>query len=67
MRRPIAPHSQMLCVLMTSGSRFMTPAPFDQTRPLPGWASAMFVAMLSLGEAIWSPRWYGEPGFAVPV
>lgn len=20
----------------------------------------MFVAMLSLGEAIWSPRWYGE-------
>jgi hypothetical protein len=22
------------------------------------WASAMFVAMLSLGEAIWSPRWY---------
>lgn len=25
-----------------------------------GWASAMFVAMLSLGEAIWSPRWYGE-------
>lgn len=21
------------------------------------WASALFVAMLSLGEAIWSPRW----------
>lgn len=34
------------------------PLPF---LPCPaGWASAMFVAMLSLGEAIWSPRWYGE-------
>lgn len=26
------------------------------------WASALFVAMLSLGEAVWSPRWYGACG-----
>ena len=32
----------------------VTPAP---PPPPAEWASAAFVAMLSLGEAIWSPRW----------